>query len=96
MGFEPGYSRSSFRKLVESEGIVRGIEAAWTRRDGSLLFVRESARAVRGADGSVLYYDGIVEDIKERKWAEDTRAGRPKPPLRKARSASGIWPTQRR
>src|SRR5262249_30376634 len=44
-GFEPGYSRSAFRKLLESEGIVHGLEAGWTRRDGSMLFVRESARA---------------------------------------------------
>jgi PAS domain S-box-containing protein len=71
-GFEPGYSRSAFRKLLEAEGIVRGIEAAWTRRDGSVLFVRESARAVCGADGSILYYDGIVEDFTQRKRAEDT------------------------
>jgi PAS domain S-box-containing protein len=71
-GFEPGYSRSAFRNLLESEGIVRGIEAAWTRRDGSVLFLRESARAVRGADGSILCYDGIVEDFTQRKRAEDT------------------------
>jgi PAS domain S-box-containing protein len=71
-GFEPGYPRSGFRKLLESEDIVRGIEAAWTRRDGSVVFVRESARAVRGADGSILYFDGIVEDFTQRKRAEDT------------------------
>ena len=71
-GFEPGYSRSEFRKLLESKGVVRGIEAGWTRRDGSTVFVRESARAVRGAGGSVRYYDGIVEDFSERKRAEDT------------------------
>jgi PAS domain S-box-containing protein len=70
-GFEPGYSRSAFREMLESQGIVRGLEAAWTRRDGSVVFVRESARAVRGADGAVLYYDGIVEDFTQRKLVED-------------------------
>lgn len=72
-GFEPGYSCAAFRKRFKSEGVVRGIEAAWTRRDGTVLFVRESARAVRGFDDSVLYYDGIVQDVTERKRAEDTR-----------------------
>jgi PAS domain S-box-containing protein len=72
-GFEPGYSRFAFRKQLGSEGVVRGLEAAWTRRDGTVLFVRESARAVRGVNDTVLYYDGIVEDITERKRAEDTR-----------------------
>ena len=32
----------------------------------------ESVRAIRGKDGTVLYYDGIVEDITERKQAEET------------------------
>ena len=70
-GFEPGYPRSRFRKLLEARGVATGIEATWTRRDGSAVFVRESARAVRADDGSVLHYDGIVEDFTERKRAED-------------------------
>jgi PAS domain S-box-containing protein len=72
-GFEPGYSRAAFRKQLGAEGIVRGLETTWKRTDGTVLFVRESARAVRGANDSVLYYDGIVEDVTERKRAEDTR-----------------------
>ncbi len=70
-GFEPGYPRSDFRNLLESQGVVTGIEATWTRRDGSAVFVRESATAVRAEDGSLLYYDGIVEDFTQRKQAED-------------------------
>jgi len=70
-GFEPGYSRERFRNLLEANGVVTGLETSWTRRDGSVVFVRESARAVRTADGSVLCYDGIVEDFTQRKKAED-------------------------
>jgi PAS domain S-box-containing protein len=70
-GFEPDYPRASFQKLLAERGIVTGIEAKWTRRDGSIVYVRESARAVRADDGSVLYYDGIVEDFTQRKRAED-------------------------
>ncbi len=70
-GFEPGYPRSEFRERVEREGEVRGLEASWTRRDGSQIFVRESARVVRADDGRVLWYDGIVEDITERKQVEE-------------------------
>jgi PAS domain S-box-containing protein len=47
------------------------LEAAWQRRDGSTIFVRESAKAILGKHGEVLYYDGIVEDITQRKWAQD-------------------------
>jgi two-component system cell cycle sensor histidine kinase/response regulator CckA len=70
-GFEPGYPRSHFRQLLESQGVVAGLEVIWTRLDGSVVFVRESARAVRSDDGAVLYYDGIVEDFTQRKRAEE-------------------------
>jgi PAS domain S-box-containing protein len=70
-GYEPQYPRSAFRQLIEDEGEVAGLESAWTRRDGSTLFVRESARAVRDRDGNTLYYEGSVEDITDRKRAED-------------------------
>ena len=70
-GFEPGYSRREFRERIERDGEVRGLEEGWTRPDGSVIFVRESARAIRGEDGKILYYDGIVEDITERKRAEE-------------------------
>jgi PAS domain S-box-containing protein len=70
-GFDPGYPRTQFRERVEREGEVKGLETAWTRRDGSVIFVRESAKAIRGDDGTVLYYEGTVEDITQRKRAEE-------------------------
>ena len=70
-GFEPNYARRLFRERMEKEGEVRGVEEAWTRQDGSVIFIRESARAIRGEDGTILYYDGIVEDITEKKRAEE-------------------------
>jgi PAS domain S-box-containing protein len=69
-GFEPSFARLQFIKRIEEEGEIRGLESAWKRRDGSVIFVRESARVVRGVDGSVLFYEGTVEDVTERKLAE--------------------------
>jgi PAS domain S-box-containing protein len=68
--FEPSYSRREFREAIERAGHLSGWEAAWKRRDGTTIFVRESASVTRGADGGVQYYDGIIEDISERKMAE--------------------------
>jgi PAS domain S-box-containing protein len=68
--YEPNYSRRDFRERVEREGVLKGWEAEWKTRDGSTIFVRESTTVIRGPDGSVLYYDGIIEDISERKRAE--------------------------
>ncbi|MBN1188807.1 MAG: PAS domain S-box protein [Dehalococcoidales bacterium] len=40
----------------------------WNRRkDGSSIMVAVTATPVRGQDGKLLYYDGILEDITERK-----------------------------
>jgi PAS domain S-box-containing protein/putative nucleotidyltransferase with HDIG domain len=64
-GYEPGYLRREFQERVEREGEVRGLEGAWVRRDGSILFVRESARLIRDETGRPLYYDGTVEDVTE-------------------------------
>ena len=51
-------------------GIVQGWEAEVYRKDGSRIWVTESFRAVKDADGAVLYFEGFVQDITTRKEAE--------------------------
>ena len=68
--FEPGYPRSQFRARLESQGEVKGLEAGWKKQDGSTIYVRENARAVRDAAGRVLYYEGSVEDITASRQAQ--------------------------
>ena len=69
-GYAPECPRSAFKQRIESEGQVIGLESAWVRRDGTTLFVCESARAIRDEAGNTLYYEGTAEDITERKQAE--------------------------
>src|SRR5664280_331134 len=69
-GFEPSYERTHFMDVLKREGEVKGLESAWTRMDGTTLFVSESARAINDKEGKIIYYDGIVEDITLRKKAE--------------------------
>jgi PAS domain S-box-containing protein len=68
-GFEPSYPRSRFTEKIERDGRITGLESAWKRKDGSTIWVRENATAIRDARGKVLYYDGTVEDVSERKQA---------------------------
>jgi PAS domain S-box-containing protein len=70
-GYEPGYERNAFRQRIETDGEVRGLETAWTKKDGSRIYIRESAKVIRDAGGRILYYEGTVEDISERKHAEE-------------------------
>jgi PAS domain S-box-containing protein len=70
-GYEPDYPRSKFLEIIEKDGKIVGLESAWNRRNGKALFVRESANAVRDANGRILYYDGTVEDITDRIKTEE-------------------------
>ncbi len=72
-GFEPDYPREFFHARMAREGEVKGLEAVWRKQDGTAIFVRESARAVREEGNQILYYDGFVEDITELKRAEKER-----------------------
>lgn len=70
-GFEPTYPRKEFRERMEKEGFITGLESAWLRKDGTTIFVRENAHAVRNAGGKIIYYDGIFEEITEKKKEEN-------------------------
>jgi len=69
-GFEPSYPRERFKEMLEHEGEVKGLEYIWTRRDRSVVHIRENARAITDRTGKVLYYEGTVEDISDRKEIE--------------------------
>lgn len=70
-GSVPECCRSLFKKLMENGGQVVGLESVWIKQDGTPLFVRENARAVHDEEGAILYYEGTVEDISERRKAEE-------------------------
>jgi len=63
--------RQRWQALMDREGVVRDFEARLRRRDGTTIWVRDSARAVRDSDGRVLCYEGSMEDISERKRVEE-------------------------
>ncbi|HEY5578656.1 MAG TPA: PAS domain S-box protein, partial [Acidimicrobiia bacterium] len=49
------------------------MDAQMRRRGGTLIWVRETTRAVRGEDGRVLFYEGSIRDITDLKEAEQAR-----------------------
>ncbi|MEQ6122138.1 PAS domain S-box protein [Reichenbachiella sp. MALMAid0571] len=62
--------RSEFVEMIHKDGYVKGLEESWITRTGKRIPVRENARIVKGIDGEVLFYEGTVEDITDRKMAE--------------------------
>jgi PAS domain S-box-containing protein len=62
--------RQEFKRLVEGNGFLRDFEYEAYRKDGSKLWITTNVRAVRDEDGTLLYYEGTVQDITDRKFAE--------------------------
>lgn len=71
---DPIYADRDRKELlaeIDEKGSVVGKESAWRRQDGSTFFVQKTARAVKGPDGTTLYYEGTVQDITEKRMAEE-------------------------
>jgi PAS domain S-box-containing protein len=64
-------TRADFVRWMDLEGEVREFEARNLRKDGSLIWTRTNARVVRDESGAVAYYEGFLEEITDRKTAED-------------------------
>lgn len=63
--------RRRWRALLERDGVVRDFELQVRRRDGRIIWVRRSTQVVRDGAGRALYYEGVQEDITERKRADE-------------------------
>ncbi len=63
--------RAEFVRLMQAKGTVQDFESQIFRKDGSIIWISESARAVRDAENNIVYYEGMVEDITARKEAEE-------------------------
>lgn len=62
---------ADFIRLMQRNDVVSGFESQVYRKDGSRIWIAESAVAVHNMRGELIYYEGIVEDITERKRAEE-------------------------
>lgn len=63
--------RRRVQALLHAQGGTGVFECQMRRRDGALVWIRQSARVVRDGRGRVLCYEGSVEDITERRQAEE-------------------------
>jgi diguanylate cyclase (GGDEF)-like protein/PAS domain S-box-containing protein len=62
--------RQSFVRQMLKQGSVIGFESQVYRRDGTTIWISESARLVRDETGQPIGFEGTVEDITGRKEAE--------------------------
>ncbi len=62
--------RGEFMRSIKEHGSVTDFESEIYRKDGNILWISENAREVRDATGQLLYYEGTIQDITQRKRAE--------------------------
>ena len=66
---EPG-RREEFVRLMREHDTLKGFESLIHRKDGIVIWISENCRAVRDAQGKLLYYEGTVVDITKRRQME--------------------------
>ncbi len=62
--------RERFNNKILSKGFVKNEELSLKRKDGTEIIVSDTATVISDADGGVMYFDGISEDITQRKKVE--------------------------
>jgi len=51
-------------------GTVKDFETEWITKSRKMIVVRETLTAIKDQEGNVLYYEGVIKDITEKKSAE--------------------------
>lgn len=63
--------RDEFIGMMKDLGVVTNFESQVYRKDKAIIWISENAHEVRDVEGELLYYEGTVEDITERKAYEE-------------------------
>jgi PAS domain S-box-containing protein len=66
-------ARELWEAEIQQQGVVRNFEVQICCSNGSIIWVLNSARAVTDSKLQILYYEGAIEDITERKRIEAER-----------------------
>ncbi|MEY2540649.1 MAG: hypothetical protein QOI22_251, partial [Verrucomicrobiota bacterium] len=74
-GYADPALRDKFKQTLEENGFVTSFEYEVYRKDGAKIWVSENSRIVRDAEGRPLYYEGSVQDITDRKHADELLRG---------------------
>jgi PAS domain S-box-containing protein/putative nucleotidyltransferase with HDIG domain len=61
--------RDHLAALLEGQEIVRDYETQFYRYDGSIIWVRDTVRAIRDAKGQLIFYEGSLQDVTNYKLA---------------------------
>lgn len=70
---DPDHRARALQRMLE-KGVLRDCESQIKQQDGRVIWIVETARPVKDAQGRLAYFEGTAEDITPRKRAEAERA----------------------
>ncbi|MGK7949294.1 MAG: PAS domain S-box protein [Xenococcaceae cyanobacterium] len=62
--------REQLQKLLEQQNEIKNFQYKIYQQDNTIVWLEENTRAVRDRHGKLLYYEGIIQDITQRKQEE--------------------------
>jgi len=63
--------REKIREKILGQGFLKNEEITLKRKDGTSIIVSDTGKATYDTDGTILYFDGVLEDITGRKRTEE-------------------------
>jgi PAS domain S-box-containing protein len=69
-GISTNGTRQKLKNLLSRNGNIDNFEDEWLKADKTKITVKENIRAKKDTNGDIMYYQGVVEDITERKKVE--------------------------
>ena len=84
-------NREERMRLLDAAGSATDMESQMRRKDGTIIWAASSVHAVTDVSGRVLHYDGILEDITDRKHAEAVEQAAAKEKYLQAKRISGVF-----
>ena len=63
--------RETLKARLEKDGVVYGYQVRFKHRDGRVLWVKLTTRAIRDNEGKIIRYEGAIEDITQQKKSEE-------------------------
>ncbi|HEY3763228.1 MAG TPA: SpoIIE family protein phosphatase [Verrucomicrobiae bacterium] len=63
--------REEFVRMMQKHDTLNSFESRIYRKDDTIIWISENCRAVRDVEGKLLYYEGTVSDITDRRLAEN-------------------------
>ncbi len=70
-GFSINGSRANLKNLLNQYGEVKDFEDIWINSDKSNIVVNEHIKVKKNKNGEIVYYQGFVENITQRKGVEE-------------------------